>query len=45
MQCSLHPKPQLELAAERVPLRATDESQVGLCNGDSGAIIGVGASD
>ena len=28
-----------------VLLCATDESQVGLCNGDSGAIIGVGASD
>jgi hypothetical protein len=26
-------------------LCATDESQVGLCSGGSGAIIGVGASD
>ncbi len=28
-----------------VLLCATDESQVDLCNGESGAIIGVGASD
>ena len=30
---------------EPLLLCATDESQVGLCNGGSGAIIGVGASD